>query len=668
MKIMATVFEEIATATREGASRDVADDAPAILSTVPPGLALPMADTPELLKALEETDAVLLVPVLYQLTGDEALLDRVEPHIKSVWEGGPNIPSEIQREIRDALHLRLTRPTPTNSPPITEGRLKRLMSVVVGEPVTDEFVPLLVEQMGFQPAGRFMPKEHRAPPAGYRVAIIGAGLSGLAAAVKLAENGYDYRIFEKEAEVGGVWWSNKYPGVGVDTPSHFYSYSFELNPDWPRYFSSGAVLMDYWKQVADKYALKQHIIFETKVASCIWDEDRKLWSVTTLGPDGVERREDFNAIISAAGLFSHPEMPKITGLEDYKGVAAHTAFWDPAIDVEGKRVVQIGTGASGLQVGPAIAARVEHLTVFQRTPPWVMVRPDRDYNAPTAEGFRWGLRHIPHLAQWMRFYTYWWASDGTHKVVVADPDWPDSDTSVSEPSERMRQMLLGGLQYKLKDRPDLLEKMTPNYPVMGKRLLQDSYWCDTLMRDNVDLVTTPIDRIVADGVLAADGTHYPADVLVLATGFALSKMMQQMDIVGTGGVRLRDIWGDEDPKSYLGTLVPGFPNLFLIAGPNGGATHGAGVNIYSEAQVNYILTCLDTIFEKGATTIEPTREAHDDYNRKIDVALEKTVWNHRNVTTYYRNSKGRNFLSCPWRIVDVWHLMRQPDTEDVIFA
>jgi hypothetical protein len=178
-------------------------------------------------------------------------------------------------------------------------------------------------------------------------------------------------------------------------------------------------------------------------------------------------------------------------------------------------------------------------------------------------------------------------------------------------------------------------------------------------------VTAPIERIVADGVLTEDGQHHPVNVLVLAAGFAMTKMLRQIEFVGRGGKTLHETWGEEDPRSYLGTLVPGFPDLFMIGGPNGGATHGAGVNIYSEAQVNYILSCLDTLREKGAKTIEPTRTAHDIYNEQVDRVLEGMVWSHRNVTTYYRNSKGRNFISCSWRIVDFWRLMRAPKLEDM---
>jgi 4-hydroxyacetophenone monooxygenase len=637
----------------------------AIRSAIPEGLEFPIRDEAALRQAIDESMPQLPLMVLAQLTGDETLLDRAAPYVKSMWQGATVFPPELDREIRDRLFSVLTRAETAHAPPVSEAFLKKMMGVCVGEPVADEFIPLLIEQMGFEPAGRFVPAPRKRPPEGYKVVVIGAGMSGIAAGVKLAEAGYDFRIYDKNDEVGGVWWQNTYPGVAVDTPSHFYSFSFLLNAEWPRFFSSGPVLMDYWRRVVEAFDLRKYMSLKTEIRSCVYDESAGRWRVNIRSADGQEGTVEADAVICAAGLFSHPAEPDIPGLADFAGPKLHTAYWDPSVDLDGKRVALIGTGASAVQAGPSIAGRVAHLDIFQRTPPWVMVRPDRDYNKEVADSFKWALGHIPHFAQWMRFYTYWFASDGTYAVVKVDPNWPESDTSVNAAGEAFRQMLLAGIQKKLGDRPDLIAKITPNYPVMGKRILQDSYWYDTLRRDNVDLVTTPIDRIVADGVLTKDGQHHPVDVLVLATGFTMTKMLRQIEFVGRGGQTLHDTWGEEDPRAYLGTLVPGFPNLFMIGGPNGGATHGAGVNIYSEAQVNYILACLDTLFETGAKTIEPTQAAHDDYNEGVDRVLEKMVWSHRNVTTYYRNSQGRNFISCPWRIVDFWHMMRAPKLDDM---
>lgn len=662
---MTTIFDEVARATYEKARSAVDETAPAVLSSPTPGTELPMEDTPELRAAVEESDILLLLPTLVHLTGDVSWLDRAAPHIQPLGMGGAQIPAELQKAIRDALLAALTGPA-RDALPLSEGMLKRITSVIVGEPVTDEYIPLLIEQMGFQPTGRFVPEQHRRAPEGYRVAIIGAGLSGMVAGIRLAESGYDYRIFERESELGGVWWSNKYPGVGVDTPSHFYSLSFHLNPDWPRYFSEGHVLMDYWRQVAERFRLRDHISFRTIVESCVWDEATSLWTVTSVDAEGRRESDTYNAVISATGMFNNPALPNLPGLADFKGLAVHTAHWDPATDVKGKRVVQIGTGASGLQAGPRIAKEAARHTVFQRTPPWIVLMPDGTFMKPTTASLRWALRHIPHFAQWMRFYTYWNASDGLHRYVVRDPAWPESDTSINAFSEGYRQFLQGMLEQRMADRPDLLAKLTPNYPPMGKRILQDSHWFEMLKRDNVDLVTDGIERITEDGVLARDGTSYPADILLLATGFKISGMMQHLRIAGRDGVTLRDVWGEEDPAAYLGTMVPGFPNFFLISGPNAGASHGAGVNVYSESQMHYIMTCLDALIAHGATTIEPTQEAHDAWNARIGEALEQTVWNHPNVSTYYRNSKGRNIVSCPWRIVDIWHMLREPDPREVL--
>lgn len=662
---MTKIFQDVAAKTYREVRASYREEDEAIISTPPANMQLPIAGTPELRQAIAETPVQLLIAVKAHLTGDLSILDRAQPYIKSLWEGGVQMPPEIEQDFRKET-LKLLQEGPAQTPrPLTAAELKRIMTVIVGEPVGDEFLPLLIEQSGFTPAGPFVPKAHRKPPAGYSVGVIGAGLSGIAAGVKLAEHDYEYKIFERDTEVGGVWWNNKYPGVGVDTPSHFYSYSFDLNPDWPRFYSNGAVLMEYWKKIAQKYNIYEHISFRTTVTDIIWEESEKLWLLRYVKADGSKGEQKFNAIFCAAGLFTNPEPPPIPGFDTFKGKTVHTAQWDTSLDLTDKRVAMIGTGASGLQVGPSIAPKVEHLTIFQRTPPWVMVRPERDNNQEVPEGFRWALGHIPFLGQWMRFYTYWGASDGTHKLVVRDPNWPDSDTSVNAASEQWREMLTMLLAKKMQDRPDLLAKMTPNYPVMGVRLLRDSSWCDTLKRNNVVLETSPITCIDESGLHTEDGHYYPVDVLILATGFKMTKILHHINIQGHNGTKLKDVWANEDLRSYKASLVPSFPNFFFAVGPNGGATHGSGINLYVEAQINYMLAALDEVFAHQATTIEVTKEAHDAYNRELDEALPQTVWNHRNVASYYLNSQRRNFISSPWRIVDFWQMLRSPDLKDM---
>lgn len=639
---------------------------PVIDSAPPPGTALPMADTPELRAAIEATPAHLLIGVYGLLSGDIIFLEQFRAHIKSVWVGGPAIPEELQRELRDRLLTCLTGPQPAQFPPVTKKTMTSIMSVMVAEPIADEFIPLVVDQMNFTPAGRFRPVKHAAPPADFRVAVIGAGLSGIAAAIEFSRAGYDYKVFEKAEDVGGVWWSNRYPGVGVDTPSHFYSYSFELNPDWPRFYSDGPVMMKYWRHVVEKFGIRDRICFQTEVVSCTWSEDDKRWTVLVRRPDGSEQSHTFDAVVCASGLFSQPQNPKVPGLQRFKGKVVHTARWDTTIDLKNKSVVQIGTGASGVQVGPEISPIVSKLTVFQRTPPWVRIAPDAA-SGQTSEGFRWALKHVPHLAQWMRFYTYWNASDGAHPFVRWDKSYQGSNLAFNELGERIGKIMLAGMRAKLAKRPDLLDKVMPNYPLFGKRPLHGGNWLDMLMRDNVELVPQAVAEIDESGVVAQDGTHYPADVIILATGFAVTKMLRSLQINGRGGVRLADVWGDDDPRAYNGTFVPDFPNLFIMHGPNIGATHGAGANIYMEAQADYILHCLSLMFERGSKSIEVEPQAFEAFNARVAAACDETIWAHPKVNSYYLNSKRRNFVSWPWRIVDFWEAMKRPRAEDFAF-
>lgn len=660
---MVDVIEEMArNTTRLAGSIDPLE--PVIAAAPPPNTSLPMTDTPELRRAIEETPAHLLLGVYCHLTGDTELAERCRPHIQSIWRGGPQLSAELQSEIRERTLARLLGPQPASPTPVTRGLLAATMGTVVGEEITGEFIPLLVEQMGFTPVGRFEPHAHAKPSTGFRVAVIGAGLSGIASAVKLTQAGYDYQVFEKLDEVGGVWWSNRYPGVAVDTPSHFYSYSFALNPDWPRALSDGAVLRKYWQDTVKKYGVRDKISFQTEVRSCVWQPEAKRWRLRIRQSDGSEHQEDFNALIVAAGLFSEAQPPNVPGLKNFKGKIVHTAHWDPTIDLTNKHVIQIGTGASGVQVGPSVAPNVANLTVFQRTPPYVVVRPAE--SSDFSEGFRWGMRHIPHLAQWMRFFTYWGASDGMYPATRRSPAYEGNDLAVNAYGEGFGNMIIAGMKAKLASRPDLIEKLIPKYPFMGKRPLRDSNWLDTLMRDNVELVAQAVGQIVEDGVLAEDGTFYPADVIILATGFKMTALLKHIEFVGSDGERLADVWGEEDPRAYLGTLVSGFPNLFIMQGPNFGATHGAGVNIYSEAQTHYVLRCLDLLAERQARSIEVKSDAFWRFNERVDSACAGAIWSHPKIRVYYNNSKHRNFISWPWRIVDMWQMMRDPISEDLL--
>ena len=622
---------------------------------------LPMADTPELRTALDEANVQTLLMVYVHLTHDDAMLSAFANYIKPPYAmPGTDIPAEYQHELREKLRHVLTTPGAARDEDPPMALMQRMMSVGVGEPVDDEFLPLLMDQMGLKlPAPRSALADRTAPPADFKVLVIGAGLTGLAASIKLTEAGYDHVVIEKNPDVGGTWYENRYPGVGVDTPSHFYSYSFEINPDWNHYHPKGADMQTYLLHVAEKYDLRRHIEFDTVVTTLAYDDAAALWDVTVRREDGSETVHRVNAVINAHGPVNRWKWPAIPGLEQFAGVKLHTATWDPAISLAGKRVAVIGTGASGAQLVPAIVDDVGALTVFMRSRHWAIFNPE--IASEVSPGMKYALRFIPHFREWFRFRIYWFAADGLFPNVLKDPEWPADSPSVSAMNEGMRQYALAHMQAKFADRPDLLEKLTPDFPIFSKRILMDGGWFDALKRPNVTLEEGRIAEMTPTGLRMADGTDHAFDVLICATGFDVANMLGKLEVRGKGGRSLRDEWGLDDPRSYLGVTVPGYPNYFLTVGPNSAPNHAAGQNLVSEVQINYIIECLDWMIASDKRTIEPKQDAFKAWNDQIDTRMQDMIWTHPKANSYYNNSKGRIFLSWPYRLVDYWNAMRGPD-------
>jgi 4-hydroxyacetophenone monooxygenase len=623
---------------------------------------LPIRDFSALKNALAETDPRALLMVYCQLTGDDSLLEKFQPHIVSPLLGESQYPEELVDDLRLRLQGLLSQRHPPASPPISLARLKHLISVAVAETPGDETLPMLVEQMGFQYApGQVVEPPLEAPPAGFKVLIIGAGVSSLAMAVSLMKAGYDFEIIEKSPELGGVWHDARFPGVGVDTPSHIYSYSFDIKADWPRYFCAGGDVWNYLRGVADKFDLKRHMRFNTTVQRCTYDEASGEWQVAMRNADGQEEVKRCNVLINATGLFTSPQTPNFKGLENFKGQIVHTARWNDEIDFAGKRVAMVGTGASALQVGPSIAPQTSRFTVFQRTAPWLYITDKQSQSVPG--GMLWAMRNIPYVKEWYRVLVYFMAGDAGFECVKVDPDWPDQSGTVSMINAGFKMWLEAGIQRALTGREDLIARVTPNFPPYGKRVCQEFGWYGMLKQPNVDLVTSPIDHITENGIVTQDGTEVPADIIVMATGYGLMDGFTQMPTIGKNGVSLHDYWEPGNPRTHRGVAVPGFPNFFFLIGPNSVPTHGGGVNMTSEAQASYILRCMALLHERHAKAVEVTTDAYEAYNAEVDAALLQRVWNHPAVSSYYLNSQRRNIASCPWRVVDYWHMMHelQPD-------
>jgi 4-hydroxyacetophenone monooxygenase len=627
-------------------------------------------DAVTLRRAIDGGDPATLLMVLVQLTGERRWLDEARAWISGPMRYHERMSEDLRRAIRDALYDRLTamRARGEALPPIPTGRLlAEMLSVAAGDTLPDEYVPMMREELDPQ-AGALRGMIWRgAPPpravlARYKVVIVGAGMSGILAAIRLKEAGLDFVIYEKNADVGGTWLENVYPGCGVDTPNHFYSYSFEPDHEWSHFFAKRDELWDYFRKVAERHDLLAHIRFGTAVEALDHDAATGRWTVRTRGSDGASETVDAAFVISAVGILNRPKWPEIPGLDDFAGPLLHTAQWDRDFDWRGKRVGLLGTGASGHQLGPTIAPDVERLTIFQRSPHWVV--PNPTYFDEVSPAKQLALTHIPFYARWYRFQLFWAFADGLHASLQADPAWEGQPRSINLTNARHRDYMERFIRSKLGEDSPLLEKVIPDYPPYAKRILIDNHWFDMLLRDNVDLVTDPIRRITPEGVETADGALHPLDALVCATGFAASRMLVPMEVRGRGGVRLHDVWPPDDATAYMGTMVPQFPNLFLMLGPNTALAHGGNAIFVAECQMRLILLAIREVVEGEHRTIAVTQAAHDAHVAEVDALHEKMVWKSPNVTNWYRNPAGRVFAVLPYRLVDFWEMTRSLRADD----
>jgi 4-hydroxyacetophenone monooxygenase len=628
-------------------------------------------DEAALRAALADADVAPMLMVLTQLSGDTDFMEEVAAHIPGPWSYLASVPDSLKKKLQDKLvavlqeYASTGREAPHDLP---AGLLQRMMSAGVGQPVPDEYLPLLIEETDLddEDARRV---HWRSDPAAlhlsdFRVAVIGAGLGGICAGIRLKQLGIPFRIFEKNEDVGGTWLENKYPGCAVDTPNQFYSYSFNQNKGWSREYSKRDEILRYATDTADQYDLRPHIEFGVEVTSAKFNEQNARWSITTRSSRGEVESSDFNAVITAVGQLNRPAYPAISGLSSFKGPVFHTAEWDAGVSLEGKRVAMIGTGASGMQVGPSIAPGVDRLLIFQRTPHWIWHSPN--YLNTVSAANRWALEHIPYFQKWLRFQLFWATSDGFHSSLIVDPSWKTPDISLNETNDQFREMAIEHARSALAGREELLAKVIPDYPLFGKRLLLDNRWYEMLKRPNVELITDGISHVTDRSIVLSNGQEYDVDVIVLATGFQASRMLWPMDISGRDDRTIRGQWGDDDPRAYLGITAPAFPNLFFIYGPNTNLAHGGSSIFHFECQVRYITLALREMIEKEYATLEVRQDIHDVYNNTVDQLCRNMVWSHPGVKNWYKNRNNRVTQTSPWRLLDYWNLTKDFNVEDYL--
>jgi len=454
------------------------------------------------------------------------------------------------------------------------------------------------------------------------VGIIGAGPGGIAMGIQLAQGGYEFTIFDRGAGFGGTWRNNTYPGAACDVPSHFYSFSFALNPYWSKTYATQPEILSYLEQVAQANGLDDHLVADTRVTELRWSDDSRRWAVTTESGD----THAFDVVVSAVGMLDVPNIPDIPGAEGFAGRMFHSSDWDHAKSTAGERVASIGTGASAVQYVPDIAAATEHLTVFQRTPIWVAPRVDEPFTAEQQELFE----RDPDEARKVRnkaFEDYEAANFGV-----------DSDVT-----KYLTKVSHDYLVAKVAD-PQLRAKLLPDYPVGCKRPLQSRTWFPTFALPNVTLECSLIAEFTEHGLRTADGVEHEVDTVIYGTGFKAADYLCSLDVYGTGGRRLRDDWRD-GAEAYLGTAVPGYPNLFTLYGPN---TNGVTSIIYIlEAQAEFVRRVLDDMVARTLDAVEVRRDVHDAFNAEIQEAMVGTVWM-ANCNNYFRHPNGKVVTQFPY--------------------
>ena len=621
------------------------------------------ADDQTIREALKAAHLPSLLNALVHITGDpNHIRGLVRPTGGVLTDPLAEITTEQATEVRNTAFEILTKlrdqATPLEMP--SNRLVREMITYITGKELSDNYVEYLLAELDLNETDSFgTPGFQDIPEAirsDFHVVVIGAGMSGLLAAIRLKEAGLSFTVIEKNPNVGGTWYENRYPGCRVDSPNHTYSYSFAPK-DWPNHFSPQPTLLEYFNQVATDYELRNHIIFDTEVKTARFSGEE--WTLELSG----SRHLTCNALITAVGQLNRPKMPDIVGRNTFAGPSFHSAQWEENHNLAGKRIGVIGTGASAFQFVPEIAKTASSVTVFQRTPPWVSPRPD--YHDQIPEGKHWLLKHVPFYAKWFRFNMFWMTGEGLLEMVQRDPSWNAHD-SVSAENEKLRQHLTDSALEELSGHPDLIEKCVPQYPPAGKRMLVDNgHWFRALKRNNVELITDPIQTITPSGITTGNDS-FEFDLIIYGTGFQANKLLFPLEIYGPAGTNLRQEWG-QDPRAYLGITVPGFPNLFCLYGPNTNLVVNSSIIFFSECEVRYIMESLSHMLQNGHRVMECRKEVHDHYNKKIDKGNLLKAWGSTEVNSWYKNENGRVTQNWPGSCLEFWNQSRQPDPKDYYF-
>ena len=505
-------------------------------------------------------------------------------------------------------------------------------------------------------------------PEGYHVAIVGAGFAGIAMGVQLANLGVPFTIYERRVEVGGVWSINTYPDVRVDTVSFTYEYAFEKKYPWTEYFARQSDVRAYLDHVARKYGVYEHIRFGSDITQARFDEPTQRWTLTVQGEESVTEVEA-NVVVAASGVFATPRELSVEGVSDFTGQIVHTARWNEDVEYAGKKVAVIGNGSTGVQLLSKIAEKAESVTVYQRTPQWIS--PRTNYGVPISDELQWLIQKMPFYWNWNK-YVAGLATIDLRNVLMPDAEWIANGGQISKRNDMLREILVGYISAQVDGRQDLIDKLVPDYPPMTRRPVVDNNWYASLTRNNVELVTTPIARMTDTAIVTSDGEARETELVIAAVGFQTEKYIWPTQYFGLGGVTLEDVWTAQGAQAHLGMTVPGFPNMFMLYGPNSQpVASGAGLPVWFEVWTGYIAECIVGMLEKGRASMVIRKDAFDEYNEQLHEEAKKLIYlmpNSAMEKNYYVNEFGRLQMNAPWNGEKYYELCEKPDESHYDFT
>ena len=505
-------------------------------------------------------------------------------------------------------------------------------------------------------------------PEHFRVVIIGSGFSGIAMGVQLELLGIPYVVLDKQPEPGGTWSVNTYPDIRVDTISITYEYSFEKNYKWSEYFARGAEVRNYLEHISKKYGVFPKTRFDHTLVAATWDSSRSVWMLEASTPGGMVTLEG-SVLVNALGTFNNPLHPTFEGQDSFGGQILHPARWPRDFDATGKRIGIVGNGSTGVQLLAAIAEAADQVHVFQRTPQWIS--PRDKYGQPVEPEIRWLLDNFPGYWNWWRYMAIA-ALFGTHGYLIPDAEWKAKGGKFNAMNDKLRDDLTAYIKAQTGGRSDLVDRLIPDYAPFSRRPVVDNDWYKALTRDNVELVTDPIERLTPNGIETADGTEREIDILVTATGFDVVKYLYPAKYTGKNGLDVQDLWSKDGPRAYLGMMVPNFPNMFMLYGPNSQPlSGGTGLPVWYVLWSAYIAQCLVCMLEAGKSTIEVTADAYERYNKDLDAEASSLLLMQEEGApdkNYYVNEYGRMQVNAPWYGPEYHRLCTQIEWDDIEIA